>query len=545
MSGCRYAVLIGNGAFGHDQPLLRPLRCSVHDVEGLSKVLVSDQHGAYIVTKILDATNDVVRRAIYQSLKRANRDDLVLIYYSGHGKLDDDGNLYLAAKDTAVDALPPTSIPVADIKKYAQDSLASKIVVILDCCFSGAVKKLYKGELADQASQAIRELEGQGTFYLTASTDIQLAEEKEGDEYSLLTKHLISGIREGSADLNDDGLISFHELCSYVQSQVPREGSQRPRSWSLDAAGDVTVALSGKPAYDARCRAITKKLYELANQDLLTDDTVVSLLEIIKQQTANRSRVDNLAVKSLIDSLYSKLNSTGAFVQGVLQWTLKQSVPTTSVPNTAVYQGSFTNLNAKEGESVHVSNPDSFKGLRRISILSVVAIIVLCSAFIVARRYPQSSSSPNNADTKLSQQTRVQIVKEDETPPPNPLTMSIPSTRPWTPTGITLQKGQFITISASGEIIVSDHNPPQTPNGTGKACYPNPEIHYWHFPAQNLSCSSLIGKIGDLTPFEVGSSKQFRAESSGPLWLGVNDNWFPDNHGNWEVTISVKDEKSQ
>jgi hypothetical protein len=130
-------------------------------------------------------------------------------------------------------------------------------------------------------------------------------------------------------------------------------------------------------------------------------------------------------------------------------------------------------------------------------------------------------------------------------PPANPLSMLIPATKPWTPTNVLLRAGQFVTIEARGEIIVSDHTPPQTPNGTGKACYPDPGIHYWHFPAQNLSCSSLIGRIGDLTPFEVGSSKQFRAESSGPLWLGVNDNWFPDNSGNWEVTIFVKDDKSQ
>jgi hypothetical protein len=128
--------------------------------------------------------------------------------------------------------------------------------------------------------------------------------------------------------------------------------------------------------------------------------------------------------------------------------------------------------------------------------------------------------------------------------PPNPLSISIPATRPWTPTGIIVEEGQIVTVRAAGKIIVSDHNPPMSPDGTGKACWPNPSIHYWHFPAQNLSCSSLIGKIGDGEPFEVGSSQQFRATTLGLLSLGVNDNWFADNHGSWEVTIFRK-EKSQ
>lgn len=156
--------------------------------------------------------------------------------------------------------------------------------------------------------------------------------------------------------------------------------------------------------------------------------------------------------------------------------------------------------------------------------------------------YRASAAGPGGV---ASQEVSVVVAVNPPPPPPNPLSISIPANRPWTPTGIVVSEGQLVTIKADGEIIVSDHNPPQTPNGTGKACYPNPEIHYWHFPAQNLSCSSLIGRIGDLTPFEVGSSRQFRAESSGPLWLGVNDNWFPDNRGSWEATIFVKGDNSQ
>jgi hypothetical protein len=317
MASQRYAVLIGNGTFTESQQQLRPLRCPTNDVTSLAELLSAAQHGGYAVTTIVDATHDVVRRAVYKCLQTAQHDDLVLIYFSGHGKLDQDGNLYLVTRDTSISELPPTSFPVDDLKRYIRDSRVATTIVILDCCFSGAVKALYKGEDADQAATALTKLEDQGTFYLTASTDTQLAEEKEGDEYSLLTKHIIAGIRDGVADLNDDGQISFQELCLYVQKQIPKEGTQRPRSWSLNAAGDVTVAMTGKPAAEVRRRAVVKRLYELATQDLLTDEVVSALLKLINLPLSTQLQ-DNFTVKNLIDSLHIK-RPNALFLQEVFQ----------------------------------------------------------------------------------------------------------------------------------------------------------------------------------------------------------------------------------
>jgi hypothetical protein len=49
-----------------------------------------------------------------------------------------------------------------------------------------------------------------------------------------------------------------------------------------------------------------------------------------------------------------------------------------------------------------------------------------------------------------------------------------------------------------------------------------------------------IGRIGPHGwPFEVGSYKIVVADSSGELFLGVNDNYYPDNTGNWVATLSA------
>jgi hypothetical protein len=319
MAGQRFAVLIGNSVFPEDMERLSPLRCPARDVRALAELLNSDRHGPYVTAPIIDTTHDVGRRAIYRCLKNAKRDDLVLIYYSGHGKLDEEGNLYLAMRDTETETLPPTSIPVEDIRRYISESIASSVVIVLDCCFSGSIKKMYKGEISDQAIQAIRCLEGGGRFFLTAGTDTQLAEEKEGDEYSLLTKYIIEGIRDGSADINDDGRVSFQELCSFVQNKVPTEGKQRPKAWFLDAAGDVTIALTGRPASATRRKAVTKKLYEMASKEFVADWNVAALLQIINPMSND---VESLAKsKEWIDGFHSKLSNEGEFVQEITRRT--------------------------------------------------------------------------------------------------------------------------------------------------------------------------------------------------------------------------------
>ena len=49
----------------------------------------------------------------------------------------------------------------------------------------------------------------------------------------------------------------------------------------------------------------------------------------------------------------------------------------------------------------------------------------------------------------------------------------------------------------------------------------------------------FVGRIGeDGTPFNVGSSATTDA-SAGELYLGVNDNYYPDNTGSWTVEVTA------
>ena len=318
MAGVRYAVLIGNGSFPGDvpesEPKLPPLRCPAQDVAALQAVLQEDRHGGYVVTALIDQPHGKARRTVYDCLRKAGPDDQVLVYYSGHGKLDEGGNLYLAGSDTDPDSLDPTAVAAADIQKYVTESRARARIVILDCCFSGAVGQAFargasKGEIADQARQAVRNLEAQGVFYLTASTDTQTAEEKEQDQCSLLTKHIIDAIESGGADSDDDGEVRFSDLCRFVQERVRGEGAQRPLSFTLKAYGDPVVALTGRPALAARREAVEQEIYELCRLKMLHGSDAAQLLTRLNQPGA--------AAGVLVAELHAALSDRPLFLKRV------------------------------------------------------------------------------------------------------------------------------------------------------------------------------------------------------------------------------------
>lgn len=91
MSEKRYAVLIGASQFP-DEPGLQNLSCPENDVDDLDAVLRDPKRGAFTETHLLkNSAHYEALLAINKVLKRAGKDDLVFIYYSGHGKLDSAG----------------------------------------------------------------------------------------------------------------------------------------------------------------------------------------------------------------------------------------------------------------------------------------------------------------------------------------------------------------------------------------------------------------------------------------------------------------------
>jgi formylglycine-generating enzyme required for sulfatase activity len=311
----RYAILIAGSCYPKE-PGLKDLRCPENDVDALDAVLRSPDFGGFTKTFVFkNRPNHEVLERIETVLGEAGRHNLVLIYFSGHGKLNPAGQLCLATANTKLRALGSTSIPAGSIKSYFDHSASRKKILLLDCCYSGAVgKDFIRGGVDEQLQLVSR---GQGTFIMTASTGIEVAVEKEGDKYGLFTKHLVQGIRSGEADKNEDGFVDMQELYEYVHDKVRGEGAQEPMKWDLHVKGKLVVARSGKTRREQQLREAKSTLFRLAAEERLTESIVfeaVKVLSIPRQEMTVTDQECSLLVQQLVGAQIS----SPAFIE---QWT--------------------------------------------------------------------------------------------------------------------------------------------------------------------------------------------------------------------------------
>jgi len=219
---------------------LSSLKGPLNDIEGLSSILGDRLLGGFDVRALVNATSFEIKSTIDECLGSAGKGDLVLIYYSGHGKLDRFGSLCLATSDTRAGALQATSIPCRHLKEFVSSSDCSAVVLVLDCCYSGAATAETRGDIE---SQLISLESASGFYILTASSDIQTATEAEVDGVVLgrFTEALIEGIKSGNADFDCDGKIYLNDIFKYVKSRLR---NQSPRIFSARAGGDPLISLT-------------------------------------------------------------------------------------------------------------------------------------------------------------------------------------------------------------------------------------------------------------------------------------------------------------
>ncbi len=241
----KYALIIGNNQY--DDPKLAQLKTPAADSQALAKVLADKSIGSFDeVTPLINKNESEIRRAISAFLTNKKPDDLVLVYFSGHGVLDDRGRLFLSLKDTETTLLKATAILSTFISDEMDSCRSRRQILILDCCHSGAFARGTKGE-QKAVTEATFEGSGYGRVVMTASDSTQYA--LEGDQVirqtdlSLFTHFLLEGLKTGEADTDHDGHISLDEWYDYTYAKVVSETPRQiPHRWSYNQQGDLIIA---------------------------------------------------------------------------------------------------------------------------------------------------------------------------------------------------------------------------------------------------------------------------------------------------------------
>ncbi|MGH3707831.1 MAG: caspase family protein [Pseudonocardiaceae bacterium] len=133
------ALLIGASHFTVAGPDLPDIPAVQANLTALRQTLTSPDTGVLkpescrVLTD--PATVDEVGTALSELAATAT--DLLLVYYAGHGLVDDRGRLHLALAHTHPHRARWTAFPLELLREEIANSAAATRVLILDCCFSG------------------------------------------------------------------------------------------------------------------------------------------------------------------------------------------------------------------------------------------------------------------------------------------------------------------------------------------------------------------------------------------------------------------------
>ena len=240
----KIALLIGVSQYQSD---LTPLPKANKDVQAMQRVLQNpDIAGFERVKPLLDPDAQTMREEIEVIFSELQKEDLVLLFFSGHGIKDDRGKLHFATNNTRKndkgDLIWSTAVAASFIQNLMSQSRCKHQVVLLDCCFSGAFAAGMTAK--DMGNVDIKaQLGGEGRAVLTSSTSTQYSFEQQESDLSIYSRYIVEGIATGAADLNNDGWIEVQELHEYAKGKVQETApAMKPEIYAVKEGFKIRLA---------------------------------------------------------------------------------------------------------------------------------------------------------------------------------------------------------------------------------------------------------------------------------------------------------------
>ena len=246
----RWAVVIGVGRYA--SPDIPSLRYSVADAEAFAQLLI--ERAGFKKENVLLLTDKTDKKPTLRDMKwalgtflarSAKKEDLVVIFYAGHGapEIDPRGAepdglaKYLVPSDADPNDLYATALPMDELQIIFDRIESERVVVFLDACYSGAAGGR---TFASKRTRALRVddvfldrlARSRGRAIITASRASEVSLELPELGHGLFTHYLLQGLR-GTADLDRDGVVTLQELYTYLEQQVTQKsratgGNQHP-----------------------------------------------------------------------------------------------------------------------------------------------------------------------------------------------------------------------------------------------------------------------------------------------------------------------------
>ncbi len=204
------------------------------------------------VRKLIDekATLLNIKMGISWLEQQATQKDIIMVFISSHGALDNKGNLYILPTDFNSYHLFATALNIHDLTEGMNGTPCKKLI-FLDACHSGQsafdlmdLAYIKSADLNDIVKELV-DAEG-GVTVMTSSSGKEYSYEQPDWGHGAFTKAILEGL-DGEADYNDNEVINLMEMNLYVTERVKEltGGRQHPFT-PINLFGDIPIYILEK-----------------------------------------------------------------------------------------------------------------------------------------------------------------------------------------------------------------------------------------------------------------------------------------------------------
>jgi len=209
-----YALLIGVSDYNNNWSKLTNVPTEINQIEELL------QNNGFIIQKVINPDYAQLKQSFENFIKKYgyNKNNRLLIYYSGHGYSRNNGRKgYIVPKDAPnplvnnIEFLRK-SISMTKIISWCRDMEANHVIFLFDSCFSGTIFNSrgfdkYPLNISFSTFQPVRQ------FITAGSAD------EEVPAYSIFAQYFIRALK-GKANYNNDNYISGTELGIFLKEKL-------------------------------------------------------------------------------------------------------------------------------------------------------------------------------------------------------------------------------------------------------------------------------------------------------------------------------------
>ena len=279
-----YAVVIGISNYKNLGPTHNLLYAET-DAQKLYAALLSKEAGNMEFENVKrligpEATLQNIREALEVWLPERARDtDRVVVYFVGHGMVDQHGKGYIVPYDVDPQNAD-TAYPMQRLGDVVSNSVKARWkVLLLDACHSG---KVSVDTTVERVNESLRDLP-QGFLTIVSSRAAQSSFEDPhlAGGNGVFTYFLVKGW-EGAADNSPtDGVVTADELIDYVTSEVRKYSEHRQSPLEFGSFPDNMI-LGFSPTKRAD---LVAKLPELSSGNLVIDTNLDSVEVFIDEKS--------------------------------------------------------------------------------------------------------------------------------------------------------------------------------------------------------------------------------------------------------------------